>query len=79
LNATVNPLALAGSYSFAWGTSAAALSNSTAATPVAAGSGSIAAAANLTGLKPNTTYFFQVAITTLGGTATGSVQSFTTP
>ena len=78
LNATVNPLGLAGSYSFSWGTSATSLSASTPATPLAAVSGNVAAAAALSGLTTKTTYYYRVTVTTTGGTTSGAILSFTT-
>jgi hypothetical protein len=38
----------------------------------------VAASTKLTGLKTKTTYYYQVLVTTAGGTSAGSVLSFTT-
>ncbi len=85
INGLVNPLGLVGTYSFQYGTSAAALTSST---PKTALGGSILGnrlsfipvpvSAPLTGLKSKTTYYYQVVITTVAGTSSGQVLSFTT-
>jgi hypothetical protein len=78
LNAIVNSQGLAGTYSFKYGTSATALSSTTATTNLTAKKAAVNAAASITGLNTGTTYYFQVVVTTAGGTATGAVLSFTT-
>jgi hypothetical protein len=78
LNAFVNTEGLAGSYLFRYGTSETSLSNRT--TPVVLGASTTRAqvSSQLTSLKAKTTYYYQVAVTTAGGTCSGAVLSFTT-
>jgi len=78
LNAVVNPQGVSATYSFAYGTAKTALSASTAAANLAATSASANVSAALTGLKPNTTYYFQPVATTVGGSSTSAILSFTT-
>jgi N-acetylneuraminic acid mutarotase len=78
LNATVNTLGAAGQAWFAWGTSATALSNTTAATTLPASTGTQSTSATLTGLAGKTTYYFQAVASTVGGTTSGTVQNFKT-
>lgn len=63
-----------------WGLTSAALSQSVAASPaVVTGSDPVFVTANLTGLSPNTTYFYQFQAVNSTGPTSGSIQSFTTP
>ena len=78
LNAVVNTLGLTGSYLFHYGTSSTVLTSSTAATALTASSAPVAASAKLTTLAAKTTYYFQVVVTTEGGSSSGSTLSFTT-
>jgi hypothetical protein len=78
LNALVNPGDVSGTVSFQYGTSSAALSSSTAVASVAATSTTVHASAALTSLKSKTTYYFRAVVTTIGGTASSAVVSFTT-
>jgi len=85
LNALVNTYGMSGSYHFVYGTSPTALTQSTPTVPLTSsslGSGinfvPVAVSANLTSLATKTKYYFQVVVTTLAGTSSGIVQSFTT-
>jgi hypothetical protein len=78
LNAVVSTNDVAGSYYFQYGTSSTSLTSTTPKTAVVASSSAVAASAKLTSLAPKTTYYFQPVITTAGGTAFGSILSFTT-
>jgi hypothetical protein len=78
LNAIVNSRGLAGSYYFKYGTSSTALNTSTTTTTLPASASDVNASAALSGLNAATTYYFEVVVTTAGGTATGAVISFTT-
>jgi hypothetical protein len=78
LNAVVDTLGLAGSYVFQYGTSPTELTSTTTKTTLAASGASVKASAQLTTLKAKTKYYFQVVVTTAGGTSSGSVLSFTT-
>jgi hypothetical protein len=78
LNAFVSTLGLTGSYVFAYGTSATALTSTTARTALSASTSRLQVTAKLTGLKTKTTYYYQVVVTTAGGTVAGVPLSFTT-
>ena len=78
LNAIVNTQGLAGSYVFQYGTSSAALTSTTAKTTLGASTLAQSVNTQLTGLKAKTRYYYQVVVTTTGGTGTGAMLSFTT-
>jgi len=85
LNALVNTNGMSGNYYFVYGTSAAALTSSTPATPLVAsriGSGinfvPLPVSAKLTSLTTKTKYYYQVVVNTAAGTSSGAVLSFTT-
>jgi hypothetical protein len=78
LNAFVNTSGLAGSYYFVYGTSATALTTSTAKTALGASSTRVQAAAKLTTLTTKTKYYYQVVVSTAGGSAASGILSFTT-
>jgi len=78
LNALVNPGGVSGTVRFQYGTSSAALTSSTAVASLGATSVTVHASAALSGLKPKTIYFFRAVVTTIGGTATSAIVSFTT-
>jgi len=84
LNAVVSTGGMAGSYSFAYGTSSTALTSTTPATSFGGsvlGKLSIApfqATAILTTLTTKTTYYFKVIVTTTAGASSGEVLSFKT-
>jgi len=78
LNAYVNTAGVAGSYSFRYGTTSTALTTATATTALSASINRATATATLSTLTANTTYYYQVEVTTAGGTTAGAVQSFTT-
>ena len=65
-------------YWFAYGTSGTALTGKTTATGALTGKTATSVSATLTGLKANTTYYFQVVASNAVGTASGAVLSFTT-
>jgi Viral BACON domain/Secretion system C-terminal sorting domain/Trypsin-like peptidase domain len=77
LNGTVDPNGWASMYYFDWGTSVS-FGNTT--TPQSAGSGftPVAVNANLTGLAPETPYFFRVVGTSTSGTYIGDTLNFMT-
>jgi hypothetical protein len=81
----VNPYGMAGTYSFVYGTSAAALTSTTAKAALPSGGlgghlniAPIPVSAAITGLITKTTYYYQVVVTTLAGASSGEVLSFTT-
>jgi hypothetical protein len=78
LNGTVNPNGADSVAYFQWGLTTA-YQNTTP--PQDAGSGSSVAPvqSTLTGLSPNTTYYYQLVATNRGGVAYGTGESFTTP
>ena len=78
LNATVNNFGAAGQVWFLWGTSPAALTNSTQKANLLASAAAQPVSATLGNLKRTTTYYFQPVASTIGGTTFGAVQSFTT-
>jgi hypothetical protein len=77
LSATINPENAATSYFFAYGP----VTPSTATAPkvLAAGVTGDAVSATLTGLLPNTTYYYRVTAKSLGGQVVTSTLWFTTP
>ena len=78
LNGTVNPNGLPTSVYFRWGTRTDDLANQTAAQNVGSGNANIAFWAELSGLQPDTTYFFQAVAVNGSNVVPGSVLSFTT-
>ena len=78
LNGTVNPFGTSATVSFAYGLTTA-FGTTVAATPSpVSGSSPIAVSANLTGLTPGTTYYYQLTAVTGSGTYTSANQTFTT-
>jgi len=79
LNAFINGLGAAGSWYFKYGTSATALSSSTAKTNFAASTaGRSQVSTTLTSLATKTTYYYQIVVTTPGGVTNSGVATFTT-
>ncbi|MDP3297216.1 MAG: fibronectin type III domain-containing protein, partial [Thermodesulfovibrionia bacterium] len=77
LNATVNPNGSAATVYFEWGTTTS-YGNSTPSQSIGSGTSNVNVASNLTGLSPNTTYYYRVIATNAGGTSYGYNMSFTT-
>lgn len=77
ISALVNPNGLPTSYHIEYGTSSA-LGSSTPVSQVDAGTASVQVQVHLTGLHPNTTYYYRVVATNSAGTTDGSQASFTT-
>jgi hypothetical protein len=79
LHSTVNPNGLATTYQFDWGPTNA-LGKVAPITPASAGAGTaaVAKATKLTGLSPDTTYYFTLVATNSDGTSTTPVQTFKT-
>ncbi|ADB49856.1 fibronectin type III domain-containing protein [Conexibacter woesei] len=77
LNGTVNPLGLTTTYRFEYGDTAA-YGASTPDTSAGAGSSAINASANLTGLRPGTTYHYRLVASNVMGTSYGADQTFKT-
>jgi hypothetical protein len=69
---------VAATFTFQYGTSSAALTVSTPVMALAATASRVDLSHALTGLKTKTTYYFRVVVTTVGGSATSAVLSFTT-
>jgi len=79
LNAFINGLGAAGSWYLRYGTSATALSTSTAKISFAPStSGRSQVSTTLSTLATKTTYYYQVVVTTPGGVTSSGVASFTT-
>jgi len=77
LNGTVNPFGLAATACFQWGNSTS-YGHATAPQTVGSGSVGLSVSAGLTGLLPNTTYHYRIAVTNAAGTYYGSDVSFKT-
>jgi hypothetical protein len=79
LDGSVNPQGIATTYRFEYGTSASlAGAAKTAATDAGSGSGDESARAAISGLTPNTTYYFRLVATNSSGTTNGGIASFET-
>jgi hypothetical protein len=79
LNGTINPEGLSSvTYSFAWGTSAGALTQSTSDTAVPSGTTAQPVSAPLSGLEPGVTYYYRLDVQYGGQTYSGQVLSFST-
>jgi hypothetical protein len=77
LNALVNTNGLVGSYYFQYGTSIAALTTTTPQIALPASAVPVTVSAPIAGLVKGTTYYYQVVVTTAGGTSWGAVLNFT--
>jgi phosphodiesterase/alkaline phosphatase D-like protein len=66
-------------YQFAYGTSTSSLSHTTSRTTLAGGTTAAPVSATVTGLSPNTAYYFRLDVSYNGHTYSGAVASFTTP
>ncbi|TSA29305.1 MAG: hypothetical protein D4R67_02225, partial [Bacteroidetes bacterium] len=78
LNGTVSANAAPTTLIFEWGTMSAPPFNNTYTFPTTIYGQNVYCSHNITGLQPNTTYYFRVIGTNAGGTTNGSVLSFTT-
>ncbi|MDT4955975.1 MAG: hypothetical protein QOJ02_4113 [Acidobacteriota bacterium] len=80
LSGSVNPNGLATNAWFEWGTDSTLSSNNnlTAAQAVGSGNMGVSVYADLSGLTPNTTYYFRPVAANSAGTNRGAIQSFTT-
>jgi hypothetical protein len=77
VNGTVNPNGQATSYHFDYGTSTA-YGSSSATQSAGSGTTTSPVSANLTGLRPGTTYHFRLVGQSAGGTSQGTDNTFTT-
>jgi hypothetical protein len=80
LNATINPEGSATNFSFTYGTSPTLSSGTTTTTAQSAGSGTSAQPEStvISGLAPDTTYYFEVQASNAGGPASGGILPFST-
>lgn len=78
LNALVNPGGVTATYTFQYGTSSTALTSTTPQMTLGATSSRVNVSKALTGLKASTKYYYRIVVTTLGGSTTSAVESFTT-
>jgi murein DD-endopeptidase MepM/ murein hydrolase activator NlpD len=79
LTGSINPKGAATSAWFEFGTgNTLATYNTTASQSVGAGNADINLSANLSGLTPDTVYYFRAAASNSAGTSRGAIQSFTT-
>jgi hypothetical protein len=78
LTGTVNPRGLTTSYFFQYGTTTA-YGSRTPSTSVGKGGAAVAAAAQVTGLAPNTRYHYRLLAHNSDGTIAGKDRTFTTP
>src|SRR5207253_745424 len=74
-----NPNGSSTSTWFEWGTSSTLASySSTPTAQIGSGTTTISLSEDLSGLSPNTTYYFRIAASNSGETSRGSILSFTT-
>ena len=83
LHGTVNPQGSASTAHFVYGTDATLTPGTTTTIPIPdltipAGTTDVPVPEPLTGLQPNTTYYYRVEATNTGGTTTGDILNFTT-
>jgi hypothetical protein len=79
LNGNVNPHGSATDAWFEWGTSSTLSTyNTTSAQAIGSGNTGVALSQSITGLSPNTLYYFRAAAANSGGTTRGSILSFHT-
>lgn len=78
LNGLVDPKGISGTADFIFGTAPGGPYTQTVSAVPSSVSASSSITAALSGLQPNTTYYYQARIQTAGGTATGLEMSFTT-
>ncbi|MBM2814644.1 MAG: hypothetical protein HW421_1406 [Ignavibacteria bacterium] len=76
LNGSVNPVGTSTTFSFEYGTSNTL--GSTTQPEVSSNSGTVSAYANISLLKPGTTYYYRLVATNAAGTSRSSVMSFIT-
>lgn len=78
VGATIDPNGEATTYRFHWGTTSK-FGRYTPRKPLGSGTSGIAVVETLTGLKPNSKYYFRATATNSIGTVNGVTRSFTTP
>jgi len=78
LNATVNSNGSDTSAWFEYGTSTGSLSNTSSSQNIGGGTANLNVSSSVSGLSPNTTYYFRAVAQNQAGTSYGSVLSFTT-
>jgi phosphodiesterase/alkaline phosphatase D-like protein len=78
INGTVDPNGASATAYFQWGKTSS-LGSTTGSQNVGSGDNPQNASAGLSGLAPNTTYYYRVVGTNSKGTAYGDIKSFTTP
>jgi sugar lactone lactonase YvrE len=78
LNALVAPGGVAATFNFQYGTSSTALTSNTPQMSLSATSSRVNLSSALTGLKSKTKYYFRAVVTTVGGSASSAIVSFTT-
>ncbi|MEW6026222.1 MAG: fibronectin type III domain-containing protein [Planctomycetota bacterium] len=78
LNGLVNPNGQETTINFQWGP-VSTYGNTTASQIIPASNNNVSVSANLTGLSPNTTYYFRLTARNPAGDSVGSQASFTTP
>lgn len=78
LRAVVNPNGASTAYAFWWGTNSSSLDNHNNLTTLPAGTSNVSVEYELTGLTPNTTYYYQIAATNSAGVKRAAMRSFTT-
>ena len=78
LNGSINPQNQPVIYSFAYGTQATSLDQSTPSADLAPGANAVPVSATLAGLSPSTTYYYELNVDVAGQTFPGDVGSFTT-
>jgi len=78
LNGTVNPNGAPAAGHFDWGTSPLSLVNTTVPDSVGSGTSAVPVSKVISGLTPNTLYYFRAAGSNAGGNTNGGIMSFTT-
>ena len=78
INGAIDPLGAAAHYNFEYGTSATELTKNTSQGGLAGVDKAVQVSAQLTGLKAQTTYYYRVVATTVGGASASAVTTFNT-
>ena len=78
INASVSPFGASATYTFQYGASKTALTTTTKSVALTATAATDGISVPLTGLVSKTTYYYRAVVTTMGGSSTSAIASFTT-